>query len=55
MQRGFLTSRGTKIQHGELIVKLLDALMLPKKDAIVKCNAHKKVIEEVDQGNAFAD
>ncbi|XP_078519014.1 protein NYNRIN-like [Lissotriton helveticus] len=54
-ERGFITSQGTKIQHGVLITKLLNSLALPKKLAIVKCSAHKKVTDKVGQGNAFAD
>ena len=50
-----MTSHGTKIQHGALIVGLLNALMLPKRLAIIKCSAHKKVTYHISQGNAFAD
>ncbi|KAJ1110281.1 hypothetical protein NDU88_007636 [Pleurodeles waltl] len=54
-ERGFLTSHGTKIKHGQLVNELLDSLTLPLQVAIVKCSAHKKVTDDVGRGNAFAD
>ncbi|XP_069466728.1 uncharacterized protein [Ambystoma mexicanum] len=54
-ERGFLTSPGTKIQHGMLITRLLNSLVEPRKLAIIKCSAHKKVTNDVGIGNAFAD
>ncbi|KAJ1204334.1 hypothetical protein NDU88_008112 [Pleurodeles waltl] len=41
--------------HGELVHNLLTALTYPKKIAIVKCSAHKKVTDKIGQGNALAD
>ncbi|KAJ1217273.1 hypothetical protein NDU88_004868 [Pleurodeles waltl] len=54
-ERGFLTSHGAKIQHGQLVNELLESLTLPLQVAIVKCSAHKKVTDDVGRGNAFAD
>ncbi|KAJ1215580.1 hypothetical protein NDU88_003188 [Pleurodeles waltl] len=54
-ERGFLTSHGIQIMHGELVHNLLTALQYPKKLAIVKCSAHKKVTDKIGQGNALAD
>ncbi|KAJ1174755.1 hypothetical protein NDU88_000047 [Pleurodeles waltl] len=54
-ERGFLTSHGTKIQHGQLVNELLESLTLPLQVAIVKCSAHKNVTDDVGRGNAFAD
>ncbi|XP_048843244.1 protein NYNRIN-like [Brienomyrus brachyistius] len=54
-QRGFRTSTGKPIQHHELVEQLLDALMLPKQVAIVKCQAHTKRTDEISQGNDLAD
>lgn len=54
-ERGFLTSHGSKIQHGKLVNSLLTALTLQKIVANIKCSAHKKVTDKVGQGNAFAD
>ncbi len=41
-QRGFKKSDGTPIQHAEQIGQLISAMMLPKRLAIIKCQAHKK-------------
>lgn len=54
-ERGFLTSHGTPIQHGNLINALLEAITLPTKLAVIKCAAHKRVTDEIGQGNALAD
>ena len=54
-ERGYITSSGAKIQHGHLITRLLNAIALPKKLAIVKCSAHRKVTDDVGKGNALAD
>lgn len=48
--RGFITSTGTPIKHGELIGDLLDAYQLPA--SVVKCEAHT---DTVSQGDAMAD
>ncbi|KAJ1152324.1 hypothetical protein NDU88_005099 [Pleurodeles waltl] len=40
--------------HGELVHNLLTALTYPKKLAIVKYSAHKKVTGKIGQGNALA-
>ncbi|XP_069092718.1 uncharacterized protein [Pleurodeles waltl] len=53
--RGFLTSAGQLIQHASLIVDLLQALLMPKKVAIVKCAAHTSAKDYVLMGNAFID
>ena len=54
-QRGFLTSCGKPIKHHQLIKDLLDAIMLPKRLAIVKCEAHTNGSDSVSLGNARAD
>ncbi|XP_078529603.1 protein NYNRIN-like [Lissotriton helveticus] len=54
-ERGFMTSHGTKIQHGLLIQALLDAIHLPTAIAIMKCKAHTKVTDIISQGNDLAD
>ncbi len=41
-QRGFKKSDGTPIQHGEQIGQLISAMMLPKRLAVIKCQAHKR-------------
>uniref|UniRef100_UPI00398F01E9 protein NYNRIN-like n=1 Tax=Pristiophorus japonicus TaxID=55135 RepID=UPI00398F01E9 len=53
--RGFLTSQGNEISHRQLVSDLLQALMLPKRIAIVKCTAHTTGNSLVDIGNRCAD
>ncbi|KAG6925680.1 protein NYNRIN-like, partial [Chelydra serpentina] len=53
--RGFLTSAGSPIKNGQYVSALLDALLLPKAIAIVKCIAHQTPHDEVTRGNALAD
>eukprot|EP00063_Salmo_salar_P006046 XP_013980881.1 PREDICTED: uncharacterized protein LOC106561442 [Salmo salar] len=54
-QRGFKKSDGTPIQHHAQIVKLMTALMYPRRLAIIKCQAHKKGNDFVIRGNNAAD
>ncbi len=54
-QRGFKKSDGTPIQHAEQIGQLISAMMLPKRLAIIKCQAHKKGNDFVIKGNNAAD
>ncbi|KAM9138980.1 uncharacterized protein ACDP82_008604 [Pangshura tecta] len=53
--RGFLTSTGSPIKNSFYVSALLDALLLPKAIAAVKCTAHKTPHDEVTRGNALAD
>lgn len=53
--RGFITSSGSPVKHGQLIGELLDACQLPSSIAVVKCEAHSKSNDFVSQGNALAD
>uniref|UniRef100_UPI00398F5E81 protein NYNRIN-like n=1 Tax=Pristiophorus japonicus TaxID=55135 RepID=UPI00398F5E81 len=53
--RGFLTSQGNEISHKQLVSDLLQALMFPKRIAIVKCTAHTTGNSLVDIGNRCAD
>ncbi|XP_077331006.1 protein NYNRIN-like [Lithobates pipiens] len=54
-ERGYLTAAGTPIQHKELIVRLLTAVQLPFKVAVIKCKAHTRAEDSVSIGNALAD
>ncbi len=54
-QRGFKKSDGTPIQHSEQIGQLISAMMLPKRLAVIKCQAHKKGYDYVIKGNNAAD
>ena len=49
------TSTGKPIQHAKLLQNLLDAVLLPKKEAICKCAAHKRGTDGVIVGNAYVD
>lgn len=53
--RGMVTSTGTPVQHGELLKKLLEVIMLPKHLALCKCAAHQKDNSAITRGNNFAD
>ncbi len=54
-QRGFKKSDGTPIQHDEQIGQLISAMMLPKRLAVIKYQAHKKGYDYVIKGNNAAD
>jgi hypothetical protein len=54
-ERGFLTTKGTPITNGSLILKLLKASYLPRKVAVIPCKGHQPETTETAQGNAFAD
>jgi len=54
-QRGFLTSTGKYIAHHNLMSQLLDAVLLPKTVAIIKCQAHTNGNDFISKGNASAD
>ncbi len=51
----FQKSNGTPIQHGEQIAQLISAMMLPKRLAVIKCQAHKKGCDYAIMGNNAAD
>jgi ribonuclease HI len=54
-ERGLLTTKGTPITNGSLILKLLKTSYLPTKVAITHCKGHQPETTETAQGNAFAD
>ena len=54
-QRGLLTSAGKDIKHKQEILRLLAAIMLPRKLAIVHCPSHQKNSSFVAKGNNMAD
>ena len=53
--RGMVTTAGKPITHAQLILNLLEAVLLPKKIAICKCEAHTKGMDSVSIGNRRAD
>ncbi|XP_027593940.2 uncharacterized protein LOC113996813 [Pipra filicauda] len=54
-ERGLLTSQGKQIKHAEEILKLLEAVQLPKKLAIMHCRGHQKGNTNQEKGNRLAD
>jgi len=54
-ERGLLNSQGKNIKHAEEILKLLEAVQLPEKAAIMHIKAHQKVSSELEKGNELAD
>ena len=54
-QRGFRRADGSPVRHEDQIKELIAAMMLLSKLAVIKCQAHCKGNEMVDQGNNSAD
>lgn len=54
-QRGFKKTDCTPILHLAQITDLMTAMMLPKRLAIVKCQAHGKENMSITKGNNAAD
>ncbi|RMC08979.1 hypothetical protein DUI87_13976 [Hirundo rustica rustica] len=54
-ERGLLNSQGKSIKHAQEILRLLDAIQLPERVAIMHIKAHQKVISELEEGNMLAD
>ena len=54
-ERGLLNSQGKNIKHAEGILKLLEAVHLPKKVAIRHIKAHQKVSSKLEKGNELVD
>ena len=52
--RGLLTAAGKTIQNNEEILKLLEAIWLPDKVAILHCKGHQKD-DPITQGNHLAE
>ncbi|XP_063313431.1 uncharacterized protein LOC134612899 [Pelobates fuscus] len=53
--RGFLTTAGTPVKHSSAIKELMDALLLPEEEAILKIKAHGKLDSDEAKGNHLAD
>ena len=54
-ERGLLNLQGKNIRHAEEILRLLEAVQLPKKVAIMHIKAHQKVNLDLEKGNELAD
>ena len=54
-ERGLLTAAGKTIKNKEEILKLLEAVWLPDKVAILHCKEHQKGDNPITQGNYLAN
>ncbi|RLV85387.1 hypothetical protein DV515_00016016 [Chloebia gouldiae] len=54
-ERGLLNSQGKNIKHAQEILRLLDAVQLPEKVAIMHVRAHQKMSSELEEGNMLVD
>ena len=54
-ERGLLNSQGKNIRHAEEILRLLEAVQLLKKVAIMHIKAQRKVNLDLEKGNELAD
>ncbi|XP_050565792.1 uncharacterized protein LOC118251187 [Cygnus atratus] len=54
-ERGLLNSQGKNIKHAEEVLKLLEAVQLPEKVAIMHIKAHQRVSSELERGSELAD
>ncbi|RMC20382.1 hypothetical protein DUI87_01231 [Hirundo rustica rustica] len=54
-ERGLLNSQGKSIKHAQEILRLLDAVQLPERVAVMHIKAHQKVSSELEEGNMLAD
>ena len=54
-ERGMLSIWSSPIKHKELILRLLEAVKLPAKLAVIYCKGHQKGQGKEAQGNKKAD
>ncbi|XP_064262777.1 uncharacterized protein LOC135292511 [Passer domesticus] len=54
-ERGLLNSQGKNIKHAQEILRLLGAVQLPEKAAIMHIKAQQKVSSELEEGNMLVD
>ncbi|RMC20762.1 hypothetical protein DUI87_01614 [Hirundo rustica rustica] len=54
-ERGLLNSQGKSIKHAQEILRLLDAIQLPERVAIMHIKAHQKMSSELEEGNMLVD
>lgn len=54
-ERGLLNSQGKNLKHAEEVLKLLEAVQLPEKVAIMHIKAHQRVSSELERGSELAD
>ena len=51
--RGMVTTTGKPVTHGKLLLKLLQAILLPIQLAVCKWSAHTNAKDIVSKGNTF--
>ena len=54
-ERGYLTTPGSQIKHGDQILRLLEAVHLPPEVSVSHCKGHRKGSTEAARGNQAAD
>ena len=54
-ERGLLTAQGKHIKHAKEILKLLEAVNLPEKVAVMHCKGHQKDNTDQETGNKLTD
>ena len=54
-ERGLLSVQGIHIKHAKELLKLLEAVQLPEKVAIMRCKAHQRGSSTHELGNTMAD
>ncbi|RMC17018.1 hypothetical protein DUI87_06275 [Hirundo rustica rustica] len=54
-ERALLNSQDKSIKHAQEILRLLDAVQLPERVAIMHIKAHQKVSSELEEGNVLVD
>ena len=54
-ERGYLTTPGSQIKHGDQILRLLEAVHLPPEVLVSHCKGHQQGSMEVARGNQAAN
>ncbi|RMC03549.1 hypothetical protein DUI87_20749 [Hirundo rustica rustica] len=54
-ERGLLNWQGKSIKHAQEIIKLLEAVQLPEKIAVMHIKAHQKLSSKLEEGNKLVD
>lgn len=53
--KGYLNTKQGPIKYRPYILQLLEAVKLPQEIVVIYCRGHQKGIDEIAQGNNFAD
>lgn len=54
-KRGFMTTQGTPVVNGFLILQLLKAVQLPQQVAVIHTGEHQRPPFQISEGNIKAD